>query len=293
MLQLRKRAHARHSPPVPAVPFAEGPITSQTLPRPDRLYTIHEPRAWWDNPPRHTWSLFLLTRPSFRGCVHSFLPRPPASLTSMDRCTYVITHLDGRRCLRCTGSVRYVPPSQSPIPQAFINSRNPDSAAHRCRRRRFQGWLVDYGAPGPTVCCPRAGTPFHRTSAFLWSSTPCASTARLVHQHGTAPGGDEGQSLTSRSAGIARTQSSEHARWRAQTVVWCTMADEDSTDTSLSSVECPPYGHRSRLSPHTTSSTPHPPALDLALQRRLTTISAPIAPPSPHSDVSLRTSANS
>ncbi|KAJ7839245.1 hypothetical protein B0H14DRAFT_2588096 [Mycena olivaceomarginata] len=222
MLQPRKRAHARHSPPVPAVPFAEGPITSQTLPRRDRLYTIHEPRAWWDNPPRRTRSLSLLTRPKLQGV-----------LTMHTVCTL--------------------------IDAADVDSRG-----------------------GLSIMA-------------LQSSTPCASTARLVYQHGTAPGGDEGQSLTSRSAGIARTQSSsisEHARRRAQTGAWCTMADEDSTDTSLSSVECPPYGHRSRLSPHTTFSTPHPPALDLALQRRLTTISAPIAPPSPHSDVSLRTSAN-
>ncbi|KAJ7727873.1 hypothetical protein B0H14DRAFT_3899625 [Mycena olivaceomarginata] len=211
MLQPRKRAHARHSPPVPAVPFAEGPITSQTLPRRDRLYTIHEPRAWWDNPPRRTRSLSLLTRPKLQGV-----------LTMHTVCTL--------------------------IDAADVDSRG-----------------------GLSIMA-------------LQSSTPCASTARLVYQHGTAPGGDEGQSLTSRSAGIARTQSSsisEHARRRAQTGAWCTMADEDSTDTSLSSVECPPYGHRSRLSPHTTFSTPHPPALDLALQRRLTTISAPIAPPSP------------
>jgi hypothetical protein len=55
-------------------------------------------------------------------CVHSFLPCPPASLTSMDRCIYAITHLDGRRCLRRaeSGYPGTSHPASHPSPQACI-----------------------------------------------------------------------------------------------------------------------------------------------------------------------------
>ncbi|KAJ7895136.1 hypothetical protein B0H14DRAFT_659166 [Mycena olivaceomarginata] len=171
---------------------------------------------------------------------------------------------------------------------------------HGCCRRRFQGWLVNYSAPGPTACCPRAGIPFHRTSAFfLRSSIPCASTARLVHQHTRTLGGDERQLPTSTPhVCTSRTQSSsitEHAHWQDDTVARCATAGRRTrrvhllvlwnalrTGTALASLRIRPPRPRTRRSSISRSSVTSLRSAALSPFRRLAPHDRTSRFPSPH-----------